>query len=44
MVIRRDTINLIATWRYKGYGAATIARLTGIPVDDVIEAIAAWRL
>lgn len=44
MIIRRDTINLIATWRYKGYGAATIAQLTGIAVADIRAAIEAWRL
>lgn len=44
MIIRRDTINAIATWRYKGYGAATIATLMGIAVADVTEAIKAWRL
>ncbi len=44
MIIRRETINTIATWRYKGYGAATIAQLMRIPVADVRAAITAWKL
>ena len=44
MIVRRDTINAIATWRYKGYGAATIAQLMRIPVADITAAIKAWRL
>jgi hypothetical protein len=44
MIISRDTINAIATWRYKGYGVATIAQLMRIPAADVAEAIKTWRL
>jgi hypothetical protein len=44
MIIRRDTINMIATWRYKGYTPATIAQLMRIPVADITAAIKAWRL
>ena len=44
MIIRRETINAIATWRYKGYTPATIAQLMKIPVADITAAIQAWRL
>lgn len=44
MITQRETINAIATWRYKGYGAATIAQLMRIPVADITAAIKAWRL
>jgi len=44
MIIRRDTINEIATWRYKGYTPATIAQLMKIPVADIIAAIKTWKL
>jgi hypothetical protein len=44
MIIRRDTINAIATWRYKGYAPATIAQLMNIPVADITAAIKTWRL
>jgi hypothetical protein len=44
MIIRRETINTIATWRYKGYTPATIAQLMKIPVADITAAIKAWRL
>ena len=42
MIIRRDTINMIAT--YKGYGIATIAQLMKIPAADIAAAVKAWRL
>lgn len=44
MITRRDTINEIATWRYKGYTPATIAQLMKIPVADIIAAIKTWKL
>ena len=44
MIIRRETINTVATWRYKGYTPATIAQLMKIPVADITAAIQAWRL
>jgi len=44
MIIRRDTINTIATYRYKGYGIATIAQLMKIPAADIAAAVKAWRL
>jgi hypothetical protein len=44
MIIRRDTINAIATWRYKGYTPVTIAQLMNIPVADITAAIKTWRL
>ena len=44
MIIRRETIKTIATWRYKGYTPPTIAQLKKIPVADITAAIKAWRL
>lgn len=44
MIVRRDTINTIATYRYKGYGIATIAQLMKIPAADIEAAVKAWRL
>ena len=44
MIVRRETINMIATYRYKGYGIATIAQLMKIPAADIEAAVKAWRL
>jgi hypothetical protein len=44
MIVRRDTINMIATYRYKGYGIATIAQLMKIPAADIAAAVKAWKL
>jgi hypothetical protein len=44
MIVRRDTINMIATYRYKLYGIAKIARLMKIPAADIEAAVKAWRL
>lgn len=44
MITRRETINAIATYRYEGYGVATIARLLNIAAGDVAAAIRTWRL
>ena len=44
MIIRREMVNTIATYRYKGYTPATIAQLMNIAVADVKAAILAWRL
>jgi hypothetical protein len=35
---------MIATYRYKGYGIATIAQLMKIPAADIAAAVKAWRL
>ena len=37
MIIRRETINMIATYRYKGYTPATIAQLMNIAVAGVYQ-------
>jgi hypothetical protein len=44
MIIRRETINEIATMRYLGYPVWRIAALLNIAVGDVAEAIKTWRL
>jgi hypothetical protein len=44
MIIRRETINEIATLKYLGYPVWRIAELMKIPVADITAAIKAWRL
>jgi hypothetical protein len=44
MIIRRDTINEIATLKYLGYPVWRIAALLNIAVGDVAEAIKTWKL
>jgi hypothetical protein len=44
MIIRRETINEIATLKYLGYPVWRIAELMKIPVADITAAIKSWRL
>ena len=44
MIIRRETINEIATLRYAGKSAAYIAGFLNIAITDVREAIKTWKL
>jgi hypothetical protein len=44
MIIRRETINEIATMRYLGYPVWRIAQLLNIAAADVAEAIKTWKL
>ena len=44
MIIRRETLNEIATLKHLGYPVWRIAQLMKIPVADITAAIKAWRL
>ncbi len=44
MIIRRDTINEIATLKYLGYPVWRMATLLRIPADDIAAAIKTWKL
>jgi hypothetical protein len=44
MIIRRETINEIATLKYLGYPVWRIAALLRIPAADIAAAIKAWKL
>ena len=44
MIIRRDTINEIATLKYLGYPVWRIAQLLRIPAADITAAIKTWKL
>ena len=44
MIIRRETLNEIATLKHLGYPVWRIAQLLNIAAADVRAAIAAWKL
>jgi hypothetical protein len=44
MIIRRETINEIATLKYLGYPVWRMAQLMKIPAADIAAAIKTWRL
>jgi hypothetical protein len=44
MIVRRDTINAIATLKYAGYPVWRMAQLLCIPAADIAEAIENWKL
>lgn len=44
MIIRRDTLNEIATLKHLGYPVFRIAALMNIAIGDVTEAIKAFKL
>lgn len=44
MIIRRETINEIATLKYLGYPVWRMVALLKIPAADIEAAIKAWKL
>jgi len=44
MIVRRETINEIATLKYMGYPVWRMAQLLKIPAADIAAAIKTWKL